>query len=622
MAVQHKTSTGMRTRRRFPAPTPALAAPPVSPPLIPPLLGASFLGIDAPPVLGFEAPPVLDDLEPLLPLVPEAEGSVWNQLRVLRRIGALSIFSLTKAGLISASLHAVLLIGLGLAIVVQPFAKHQELFTSYFTFEEPPRNPAAAPDRLDSLQGTPLEGDEVHFGGASPKGMLPAEARMVVEISSIADELAMAVNTPPSPLGTKALKPSDFLREVALVQQDPSEIALARTDEARQAAVKARGGTPETEAAVGKALEWLVHHQNYDGSWSFDHRLGGDCQGHCTHPGVLSEVRVGATAMALLPFLGAGQTHMADKYGKESKYRKNVLAGLRYIMHYARHTSHGSLTQPGGRMYDHGLATLALCEAYGMTQDKDLVRPAQAALAFIVHAQDPHGGGWRYVPGMAGDTSVVAWQLMALKSGHLAYLKVPSLTIARASHFLDLVAQEGGAGYGYTNPEKGTAATSAAGLLCRMYMGWNKDNPALVQGVEHLSDMGPLSFDMYYNYYATQVLHHYEGPHWEKWNVKMRSRLIESQAVEGHETGSWFFEDDRHGSVTGGRLYCTSLAAMTLEVYYRYAPLYSKKVTKDDFGKAASGPLKEEKKPEEKKPDGDAKDGGEKNADMKQPAAE
>ena len=49
-------------------------------------------------------------------------------------------------------------------------------------------------------------------------------------------------------------------------------------------------------------------------------------------------------------------------------------------------------------MYDHGLAAIALCECYGMSNDPALRPHAQAALNFIVDAQDPKGGGWRYEP--------------------------------------------------------------------------------------------------------------------------------------------------------------------------------------------------------------------------------
>ena len=67
-------------------------------------------------------------------------------------------------------------------------------------------------------------------------------------------------------------------------------------------------------------------------------------------------------------------------------------------------------------MYSHGLATIALCEAYGLTGDKQVGVAAQKAVNFIVKAQNAADGGWRYYPGDAGDTSVFGWQLMALKA--------------------------------------------------------------------------------------------------------------------------------------------------------------------------------------------------------------
>jgi hypothetical protein len=277
--------------------------------------------------------------------------------------------------------------------------------------------------------------------------------------------------------------------------------------------------------------------------------------------------------MALLPFLGAGQTH------KEGQYKANVAAGLAFLVRAMK--PNGSLVQGGGSMYSHGLAAIALCEAYGMTHDKQLQAPAQASLAFIAYAQDPVGGGWRYAPKQPGDTSAVGWQLMALKSGHMSYLAVPPATIQGAIRFLDSVQANGGANYGYTGPGLGDG-TSAVGLLARMHLGWKKDHPGLQKGVEFLSQHGPSKNDMYFNYYATQVLRHWEGEEWKKWNEVMREMLVTTQSQDDHMTGSWFME---HGHVTerGGRLYCTSMATMILEVYYRHMPIYAKGAAEEEF---------------------------------------
>jgi hypothetical protein len=290
----------------------------------------------------------------------------------------------------------------------------------------------------------------------------------------------------------------------------------------------------------------------------------------------MDRAEIAATALGLLPFLGAGQTHM------QGKYKKNVQAGLYFLVNKMKvGPNGGDLGYEQGNMYGHGLASIALCEAYALSKDKSLAVPAQQALNFIVYAQDPLGGGWRYQPRMPGDTSVVGWQLMALKSGHMAYLDVPPQTIKGVTNFLNTVQTESGARYGYTDGAAHSEATTAIGLLCRMYLGWKHDEAALGRGVQILSQRGPSETNMYFNYYATQVLHHYEGEEWTVWNKKMRDFLINSQKKSGHETGSWYLQDS--SGKQGGRLYTTAMCAMTLEVYYRHLPIYQKQSTDADF---------------------------------------
>ena len=218
-----------------------------------------------------------------------------------------------------------------------------------------------------------------------------------------------------------------------------------------------------------------------------------------------------------------------------------------------------------------------------MTQDNRLAMPAQLALNFIMAAQDPRGGGWRYHPGQAGDTSAVGWQLMALKSGNMSYLQVDPLTFKRAGDFLDFVQADGGATYGYADNSSPTPVRAAVGLLCRMYLGWKKDNRALQEGVARLAKIGP-SKDLYQSYYATQVMHHVEGDIWIAWNNKMKSMLLSTQSRKDHEAGSWYDGvDGGHGAHVAGRLYCTSLATMILEVYYRHLPIYRNQSLEEEF---------------------------------------
>jgi hypothetical protein len=157
---------------------------------------------------------------------------------------------------------------------------------------------------------------------------------------------------------------------------------------------------------------------------------------------------------------------------------------------------------------------------------------------------------------------------------------VPSQTFILANKFLDSVQSEKGAAYGYRSTNKGNT-TTAVGLLCRMYLGWHRQHPALLGGAEFLEKLGPSQTDLYYDYYATQVMYHLGGSRWDRWNKKMRDFLINTQATQGHEYGSWWFDD--YHSIPGGRLYTTSLAILTLEVYYRYLPLYSTRAVDEGF---------------------------------------
>ena len=354
----------------------------------------------------------------------------------------------------------------------------------------------------------------------------------------------------------------------------------------RTALVRRGGGNEGTEIAVAMALKWLADHQNSDGTWSLDH-TGGKCQGRCEHPGTIRDGLSAGTALGLLPFLGAGQTH------QEGRYQQVVERGLAALVQLGESSKNGISWRDGGTMYSHGLAAIALCEAYGMTKDERLYVPAQGALAYIVYAQDPQGGGWRYAPRQPGDTSVVGWQIMALKSGHLAGLSVPPMTVAKASLFLDSAQTDNGARYFYgrfpgENPNSShttpTDTRSAVGLLSRMYMGWKKDHPALKDGIALLAKSGPSRENYYYNYYGAQVLFQHTGGVgnvWRAWNDKLRDQLVEQQDKKGHAKGSWYVEGPHNNR--GGRIFTTSLATMTIEVYYRYMPIYQTEAVDDEF---------------------------------------
>ncbi len=372
---------------------------------------------------------------------------------------------------------------------------------------------------------------------------------------------------------------------------DPSEAFRQRDPTQRGSTAAQYGGTPETEAAVEKGLAFLAKIQFPDGHWSLN-RLPR------TFPGDDKTFGLGrmhgdtaATAMALLAFLGAGYTH------QEPKYKDTVERGLRWLIRnqlnngqlFRSETDSTQYTQ----IYGHGLGTIALCEAYGMTRDPALREPAMKAIDYILRSQSPQFGGWRYVPRKESDTSVTGWQLMALKSAQMAGLTVPNDAFQGVARWLDQAQVDEGARYVY-NPYAGQTASqshlrlpnwamTAEGLLMRIYLGWHRDTPALRRGVDYLKQNMPsytsgsvVSRDCYYWYYATQVMFQMQGETWQLWNRQMQETLLKEQVQTGPWAGSWDPIQpvaDRWGE-EAGRLYVTAFHLLILEVYYRHLPLF------------------------------------------------
>src|SRR6202012_2388239 len=91
------------------------------------------------------------------------------------------------------------------------------------------------------------------------------------------------------------------------------------------------------------------------------------------------------------------------------------------------------------QMYAHALATIALCESFGLGGDEDLRTPATRALGFIVAAQDPKTGGRRSRPRGGGDPGFAGGQLMPLTTGERRGLPAPPATYRDAARWLDAV---------------------------------------------------------------------------------------------------------------------------------------------------------------------------------------
>lgn len=361
-----------------------------------------------------------------------------------------------------------------------------------------------------------------------------------------------------------------------------------RSGATREKMVREGGGNARSEASVADGLQFLALHQSADGSWSLNEfnkhartapLPAGKVVPDNSQPQTTRRNPTAGTAFGLLPFLAAGITHKPSKTPKAVDYSKGVGKAIDYLV--AKQTKTGAdRGNYGGDMYSHGLATIAMCEAYGLTSDPRIKASAQLGLNYLVSAQDPAGGGWRYSPRSPGDTSVTGWQLMALKSGQMAGLTVPRETLKKTEAFLNAVeSKQGGYGYMPGNPETITMTSVAA--LCRQYLGVNPRNPSLLASIKKIKAAPPTGGNIYYEYYATQVMHHMGGDAWQFWNLGpdgtgkkgIRDVLIARQDKgEGGKAGQkGSFSGNDH---VGGRLGATSLCLLSLEVYYRHLPLY------------------------------------------------
>jgi len=314
------------------------------------------------------------------------------------------------------------------------------------------------------------------------------------------------------------------------VPEEPAEAFRQRAPSRRADSAREFGGTEGTERAVEAGLDFLARHQFPDGRWAIDRFPNTSGPEYRDAAAGQMHSDTAATGLALLAFLGAGYTHQDDKH------RTAVRQGLDWLIQNQRPNGQlfGNDTDQTryARSYAHGIAAIALCEAYGMTRDPELRQPVEKAIQYIYESQHAQLGGWRYTPRddeaewrKESDTSVSGWQLMALKSAQMAGLPIRQDVLDRVSGWLNLAQAAGGSRYTYNPNAADTAeqrrgrvpnrAMTAEGLLMRMYLGWDRANAALVEGAEflkaNLPEVGtqtqPLR-DCYYWYYATQVMIH------------------------------------------------------------------------------------------------------------------
>jgi len=351
--------------------------------------------------------------------------------------------------------------------------------------------------------------------------------------------------------------------------------------------------TPESEAALQRGLEWLAANQGPEGNWGSKH--------------------LGLVSMGVLAFLADGHLPGRGKYGDV------VERGLDYIIRNAKTSGLLNIQDPRRDMYNHGLATFVLGQAYGMAPDERLSKTLDLALKLIYEKQCLDGG-WRYEAqsGRNGnDLSLAVMQAKAIRSAVDSGLEVPDSVLQIAVDFVrdhyrrlnekDLskgkreawndgkapTSQDDpririGPGQFTYNGSKATTAMAAAGVVCLQEFG-QYDDWRIPKNIEvirkeilrHEQDAkrefskgghgGKMPFDAYTLYYVGQSMYQVGGEDWQRCYPILRDALVNSQRLSGELGGSW--DAGAHVSGEDGRLYGTSVAVFILAMPNRYLPI-------------------------------------------------
>ncbi len=313
--------------------------------------------------------------------------------------------------------------------------------------------------------------------------------------------------------------------------------SAALAADAGQSGVGVAELTPKAERAIDKGLEYLAKTQHTDGSWG--------------------KHKTATAALCLMAFMVKGHFPGRPPYGEQMDkgvdfLLKQSAAGRGYM---------------GASMYEHGLATLALAEAWGMT-DREGIRDAlKRAVGVILRSQNPQGG-WRYQPAPTdADISATVMQVVALASAKEAGIMVPDSVIKKAVAYVKSCQDKLSGGFCYQPGGTPGVARTAAGVMSLMMCG-QRDAKATLLGLRWLKKINNDQFEradgffFYAHYYGTQAMYQAGDAWYQDWYPRVRESVLKKQAKDG----SW-----ADGNEIG-----TPLAILILGVPYRFLPTYQR----------------------------------------------
>ncbi|MFH0954077.1 MAG: prenyltransferase/squalene oxidase repeat-containing protein [Verrucomicrobiota bacterium] len=367
----------------------------------------------------------------------------------------------------------------------------------------------------------------------------------------------------------------DLTGVLEVAKREKSPLTLPTTYGTRSAAAQGKavgdfGGSwgKMTVPAVNKALKWLKEHQGPDGSWGPN--------------------KVAMTGLGLLTFLAHGETTASTNYGP------TVEKAIRFLL--AQQGRDGAFVKTDSQSgpYEHAMATYAVSEAYGLTRIVALKDAMERAVQVILNGQQK-GGGWDYKYSQGGrrDTSVAGWQVQALKAAFIAGAENPGLKEALGRAAGDLKkARDPASGRFYYTDRSGHMSEGITGIavLCLELLGDAESREAR-QGLRLLGGAdcnwrSPPSWALYSWYYVTQAKFHEGRPGWDRWNAQFARAYVRAQ----NEDGSWTAPGEDEQKY--GPAYSTTLAALTLQVYYRVLPTYQTNAVAVTAGEGAGEDVK------------------------------
>ena len=357
--------------------------------------------------------------------------------------------------------------------------------------------------------------------------------------------------------------------------------------------------SPQTTVAldaINKALNWLNDPANQT-----PHAPSGGIYWPGFNPG--------STALGILAFLGAGHDINSTAKGSPSDpdFGTTIYKALKYLAWCQAQDANGWFyPKMGGYAgYINGTATFALCDAYNMMDPnldlgggKTLKQVTEKAVQNLMDLQHPSSGGFYYESGqITGDGLNNTWCFQAMWSAGLAGLIDKSTwNAANVNLYFNTCTDDaklgvGGVAYwsgrvlpgwyretGYgPSPWRATAATLAARLLLGRPTGdtgvQNSLNWLKTSNYNSIpNDPNGRNYnawltrnDIYFDYLMTVVLWQCGGSDWEDWIERIVPTLL-SMVTPVNDTKHFWDTNKAVCGGSGGRVYPTALAAITLEM--------------------------------------------------------